>query len=154
MRQGLALVFDEVMFGPTAWYTSPEMNGLLAVQDQMGIQVIVDNVQLSVAGGPPTVSVWLQTSGDARNWVTKNASPEVQPFSILEGQTNVSPYSADVGTLPTLRYARFKIAVASTVVGQAVTAHVKVFVTFRDLGGEIITGAVGVKLPARTPDGK
>jgi hypothetical protein len=140
MRQGVALVFDEVILGPTDAYTAPELNALLAVQDQMGFQVIVDNVRFSVAGGPPTLSVWLETSGDGRNWATKNTGPEVQPFSIFETQTNVSPYSADVGTLPTLRFARLRITMATAVVGQTMTAHIKIFVTFRDLGGEIITG--------------
>lgn len=142
MRQGLALVFDEVLFGPGVAYTGQEMNGLLAVQDQMAIQVIVDNVQLSVAGGPPTVSVWLQTSGNGENWATKNLVPEVQSFFILEGQTNVSPYSADSGVLPTLRYARFKVAVESSVVGQTLTAHIKILVTCRDLGGEVVTAPI------------
>lgn len=138
MRQGVGLVFDETLFGKGSFYTSSALNGLLAVQDQMAFQVIVDNVHLSLGAGA-AVSVWLETSGDGRSWVTKNPSAEVAPFAILENRTNVSPYSADLGVLPTLSFARLRITLADAEVDQTISAHVKIFVTFRDLGGEVIT---------------
>jgi hypothetical protein len=141
MRQAAGLVFDEVV--RDGWYvTSTELNGVLAVSDQIGIQAVVDNVTI---GGPdpPTLSIQLETSGNGTHWATKNALPEIPPFTLVTSATTVSPYGGDSGALPTLRFARLRITLLAGGPG-SVTAHVKVFVTLRDAGGEIIAPFVYV----------
>lgn len=144
MRRAAGLVFDEfVALSSTqqtqVFYTSSALNELLAVSDQMGIQVVVDDVE-HVGSGEVTVSVQVQTSADGTYWASKNPSMEVPAFGVAPGAATISPYSADQGVLPTLSFARLAITFASS--APPASAHVRVYVTLRD-GGDVHEVAKG-----------
>jgi hypothetical protein len=139
MRRAAGLVFDEYVAAEgteARFYTSTELNGLLATADQMAIQVVAEGIAVHGAPAPTSPQVWVQveTSADGTNWATKSVGPEVAPFDVPPGRTSVSPFSCDPGVLPTLAYARLLVAF-STAAGRG-EARVRVYVTLRD-GGDV-----------------
>jgi len=87
----------------------------------------------------PLVSARVETSGNGIYWATKSLIPEVAPFSVTTNATAVSPYSADPGNLPSMGFVRLRITL--TLASAPVSAHVKVYVTLRDGGGEVVLSA-------------
>jgi hypothetical protein len=67
MRRDQFLAFDEVISaasGSTEVYTAATLNQRLAAQNQIGLQVVIDNVS-----GTPAFDLWVEHSADARNWL-------------------------------------------------------------------------------------
>jgi len=151
MRHAAGLVFDEVIETNKLVYTSSGLNELLAAADQVAIQLIVDDCVIP-GGVTLSASAAFETSADGINWLTKQTSPEVAPFTVSATDTTVSPFSYDSGVLPTLRFARLRLMLSASPPA-ACTAHVRAYVTLRDSGGGV-THAPLIHVRSQAPGAK
>jgi len=150
MRQSVGLIFDDRVSskpGTQAHFTSTDLQTALAKFDQMAIQVVADDVKCG-PGMPPELTVQIETSGNGRVWATKNKQPELDALPIPKAKTTVAPYTGDSGALPSLRYVRLRITLKAYDV--PASAHVKVYVTLRDSGGEAVA-PMHIKPPKKKP---
>ena len=86
MHLGTLLVFDERLNaeGGIILYTSLEHTDFLSDAEQMGIQAVFSASAVATSG-TLTLRVQIEHSADGRNWLTKNATPE------LTGLVTMSP---------------------------------------------------------------
>lgn len=132
-RAGL-LIFDDYIasgtFGGVYAYTPDVLNDALGLYDVIACEAILDNVILSGAG---RFQLYLQHSADNRNFVFTNGTttpPVTQELlmSLSTGSANFG-IAAYQGTFPRLGKVRFALQFGES----TTSAHVKLFVTLRDL---------------------
>jgi hypothetical protein len=114
MHQGTRIVFDEILNaeGGLLLYTSLEHIDFLSDAHQIGLQAIFST---SATTGTLDLVVRIQQSGDGRNWLDKNTTPEltghivvgpgVGQWSLLGGET--------WPTLPRLRFVMLYISMST-----------------------------------------
>lgn len=155
MRQTCGLVFDEVVsvvgISTQSTLTSTELNEQLARADAMAIQVVVSDVTAG-GGAAPQVGAAIETSADGVLWATKSATQEVAYFDVVTNATRVSAYSYDASGLPSLRFVRLRVMLKSTV-STGASAHIRVWVTLRDGGGELYGEAAAKRPTQQDEDG-
>lgn len=126
MRKMNILVFDEVVVGTTAVYTSPTFNEQMGSVDRWCIHAIAD----TVSGSTPILTVQGQHSGDGGvNWKDKSATAEINGVTLSTSATN-SNIGTDAGSTPSAGQLRLKITLGTT----SPQAHVKIWFTGRDDG--------------------
>jgi hypothetical protein len=124
MRKINCLVFDEFVpasAAPPSYYTAAAWNERLGAFDKLAIQAVADNV----TGAAATLTVQIEHSADARNWVSKTAQAEINALSITA--TPAVLQGADATTTASFGFVRFRIQLAANS-----SAHVKVWCTARD----------------------
>jgi hypothetical protein len=139
MLSNHALVFDDyIMLNGTTVdvYTPPRFNEMLAQEDQIGLQVVVEEA----SGG--SLAVQIETSVDGIHWIPKQATAEIPSRLLSIPGPTVFPYGGDGGTLPTLSLARLRLTLSAATSG-LYKAKVKVGATLRDRGqGGGFTGTI------------
>jgi hypothetical protein len=106
-------------------YTSDDLSEKIGFYDQLSIQVVVDDTAVGTA--PASLTVQIQHSANGRNYVAKNASPEVSsPTQLNIGQPTYMAFGFDAGNTPSLAFVRLAIVLTSSV--GPVRAHVRVTV--------------------------
>jgi len=145
MRREHFLAFDETISTNALVYTPATLNQRLAMHEQIGIQVVIDNV----AGSPtPSFALWIEHSPDGRTWLPYTDTN--QTFGPYTGG-DISFTTGSMGTATT--YSRMystaglgfnKIGVSANPgpmlsnvrlamkLGTTGEAHVKVHVVLRD----------------------
>jgi len=121
------VIFDEIIQtgGMGTYYTKQQVNDLLGQYDQLAFHILTDDV---VAGTyAPTLQLWLETSCDGSNWVTKLASPPMTLSTTGLNQTG----GQDDGSTPSYALVRFRVLFTCTF---PATAHLVVWATGRDTG--------------------
>jgi hypothetical protein len=69
-------IFDDyVPAGSGAVYTSDRWNAVLGAFDEIAVHAIIDDV----SGATGTFDCWIETSGDARNWLQRNDLTQATP---------------------------------------------------------------------------
>jgi len=122
-------VFDDYMatsnVGVTA-FTSDKLSEMLGFYDQLAIQVVVDDTM--VGSAPAALVVQILHSADGRNYLPKNASPEViYPTQLNIGQPTYMAFGFDAGAAPSLAFVRLQVVLTGSV--GPVRAHVRITVT-------------------------
>lgn len=126
MRRGRLLVFDDVIVGTSAVYSSTDFNDFLGQFDSLVLQAVVDTFQSTNA-----ITVQLQASADGRNWINKNDFPEINNLTVGAAQTSVA--GVDPGTLG-ISPGRVRLVVTLGSSNIPV-AHVRVWAEGRDIAG-------------------
>jgi hypothetical protein len=127
VRRARLLVFDDVIVGTSAVYSSTDFNDFLGQYDSLVLHAVVDNIQNASA-----ITVQLQASADGRNWVIKNDVPEINNASVGAGQTSVA--GVDPGTLG-IGPGRVRLVVTIGTNLTSPVAHVRVWAEGRDIAG-------------------
>lgn len=123
MRKLSILAFDDFVMNTTMIYTTEALNETLGAFDKLTIQAVCD----SATGTTPTITVAIQHSGDQRNWLPKNTTPEINAVGItVAGPTAIGGDTSAVGSMG---FVRLAITVGGT---GSPTMHVKLWVTARD----------------------
>lgn len=122
-RLWVATVFDDVIMGTGAAYSSPDFNDNLGKFDKIAVHAVVDQV----TGTGPTFTLQLEHSGDGRNWLNMNTTAEINAVSISVSAVN-SMIGVDSGSVPTLAFVRARVQLG----GGATGARVKVHACLRD----------------------
>ena len=133
-RAGL-LIFDDYIavgtFGGVYAYTPDVLNDALGLYDVIACEVILDKVSISGAG---RFQLYLQHSADNRNFVFTNGlttpplAPEISLASLSTSSTSFG-IAASQGMFPLLGNVRFALQFGES----TTSAHIKLFVTLRDL---------------------
>jgi len=136
MRVANILVFDEYLqSGSSPSRTKDSLNQVLGSFDQLAIMAVADNVNGAGAG----FKVQVEHSADGRSWLPKSggtlASPGAAEIGVTSGITltatsQMGYFGSDGGTTPNLGHVRLKVDL-----GASTSAHVRVYVTGRNLGG-------------------
>jgi hypothetical protein len=87
VRHHVTVVFDDYVpatTSPTQFYTSNEWNSLLGRFDQFAIFCLVDN---NSAGA---FDLWVDHSGDGRNWLQRNDKTQNQPSLYTVGTGDIT----------------------------------------------------------------
>lgn len=122
------LVFDEVVQVDTVsvkYYSKVDFNDPLGRYDKLAIQIVSDGV--STTGEDPTLFGAIETSCDGIHWVAKQSDFQIQ----LSSTTPTAAWFADDGSLPNYGLVRIRISLRE---GTKASAHVRVYVTARDVG--------------------
>jgi hypothetical protein len=127
MRHSNVLVFDDNIGTTTSSsapvYTSADLNSRLGQFDETAIQWVADNV----AGTTPTLSIGIDHSADGRNWLPKEGSGTTIT-GVAIGGTNITSWSSDPGTVPSLGLVRLRVFLGGT----TPSCHLKIYITQRD----------------------
>jgi hypothetical protein len=123
MRRFNALVFDDVLAVGASTVTPCRYDGSLGRFDTLGIHVVVDDA--TVAG---TLSIYVESSGDGRNWCTKSAGSPFMQVSITVGTTTTKA-AVETGAELSMGYVRLRLASGTG------SARVKLYATARDGAG-------------------
>lgn len=133
MHLGTLLVFDERLNaeGGIILYTSLEHTDFLSDAERIGIQAIF-SASAPATSGTLTLSVHIEQSADGRNWLAKNATPE------LSGVINMSPIRGQWSLIggeswpprPRLRFVRLAINI-NTHFASPPASRLQLFVTAR-----------------------
>ncbi len=118
-----ALVFDDRVTGTADVFTSSDLHCVLGARERAAIQVVADGV----TGTAPTLTVQVEHSADGRTWGAKNTVAEVDGALAVGSVTSLVGF--DSGSRPAHPLARLSIRLGGT----APDAHVRVWVTLRDL---------------------
>lgn len=118
MRTFNVEAFDEAISGTgTTWYSAAKLNSLLGSADSLAIQAWVTNA----SGTTPTITVQLEHSGDAENWLPVAGSPEISTAV----SSNAVYYGSQVGFIPMLLgYVRLRVSMGGTSPGCRLKLHV------------------------------
>src|SRR6266545_5877224 len=112
MRTFTLAAFDEVLTGSAVtWYTSANYNTILGSADWIGVHAVTTDA----SGTSPTLTCQIEHSGDARNWVSVQGTPEIDHQAVLLGQENT--FSGAIPTLlypPLLKFVRIKLFLGGT----------------------------------------
>lgn len=129
MRRFSQLVFDDTIAGSSnvVVYTRPELNDLLGANDQLGLQLVADNLS---GGGTASITTRIMHSADQLNWDYKNGTAEISTGTLSSNATT-SKIGGDGGASPSLGFVRLEIKFTITVAG---SVHVKVWATARNQG--------------------
>jgi hypothetical protein len=131
MRAANILVFDEYMTSASTIASSSDaLNATLGAFDQIALMVVVDAISSGDAGFK--VKIW--HSADGRHWLAKNGDASIAEIGGSSGLTLVSPgpsvyAGGDPGTKPNLGLVNIEVTL-----GMTSSAHVRVYVTGRNLG--------------------
>ncbi len=123
MRHAARNVFDDFVTTGVRYWTSDAFSDLLGQYDQLSIQVVADDVDVT-----GTFTLAIEHSADGVHFLAKSALPEIHAQPITAGLTNLFAV-ADAGTNPSLTYVRLRVSVATTT-----RARIRVDVTMRDEG--------------------
>jgi hypothetical protein len=136
MRAANLLVLDEnLQTGSSPAHTSDTLSVTLGSFDQLAIMAVVDDV----VGGGDGFKVVVEHSADGRTWLPKSRSASeigggkptlTNPLINLQGGGQTAHFGYDAGSVPSLGLVRLKVDLGSTT-----SAHVRVYVTGRNLGG-------------------
>ena len=88
MRRDQFLAFDEVISaaaGTAQVYTAATFNQRLAAHNQIGFQVVIDNVT-----GTPSFDLWVEHSPDGRIWLQHNDVNQAFPPSATVGTGDIA----------------------------------------------------------------
>lgn len=88
MRRDNFLAFDEVISasgGAALVYTSATFNERLAANNQIGFQVVIDDV-----AGTPAFDVWVEHSPDGRTWLQYSDTSQTFPPPANPGSGDIS----------------------------------------------------------------
>jgi hypothetical protein len=83
MRQQTITVFDEFVPPSTTTTSSTQHNSILGAFDQIALHVVADNQT-----GAATLNIFVDHSGDARNWLQRN-SQLMGPSGTISAQGDV-----------------------------------------------------------------
>src|SRR5262249_47086027 len=117
------IAFDEIVAGTVATCTAYQIGDTLGRFDRLAFLVLAD----TVSGTSPTLTVAIEHSGDGRNFVAKNGTPEVNGVALSARQTNVV-VGADTGATRSQGFVRLRVQLG----GSSPQAHVRIMVTIRD----------------------
>ncbi|MFA5762760.1 MAG: hypothetical protein WC931_04210 [Bacilli bacterium] len=125
MRKQMLVVFNEMLYGTNAVFTSPVYDDILGRYDKTAIQYVATDV----SGTAPTLTVTIEGSNDRRNWLlmTTNGGP-INAKNLTAGTTNTDWGQTTTPDAPYLSYARLKIVLG----GASPAARLKISVTCRD----------------------
>lgn len=105
-----AIVFDELVSGTNPLYTGNEHNDALGSGDRLGIMAVATNVTGSSVG----LTVQVEHSGDAQNWIAfPSGSPEISVAS-LASNTGYFGTRESFGGSPLLSFIRLKVTLSGT----------------------------------------
>ncbi len=127
MRKQNIKVFDDFVYATAidqVW-TDASFNDVLGRFDQLSLIAIVDN---AAGGAGCTFNAQIEHSTDGRNWIVKNAFPEVSGSMTLGGVAILS--GGDGGSLPSAGLVRLSVWVGNT----GTAAHAKIYACQRDQG--------------------
>jgi hypothetical protein len=114
MHQGTRIVFDEMLNAEAGLtlYTSLEHTDFLSDAQQLGLHAIFST---SVTSGLLILDVRIQQSGDGRNWLNKNASPELSAsITLTPGVGQWSMIGGETWpTLPRMRFVTLAISMTT-----------------------------------------
>jgi len=129
MRVFNELVYDDTLAGATTVvvYTRPELNEHLGSVDQLGLQLIADNLS---GGGTASLTGRIMHCADQVSFDYKNGTAEISTGT-LSTNTTTPKIGADSGATPSLGFVRIEIKFTITAAG---SVHVKLWVTGRNLG--------------------
>lgn len=133
MTRDVLLAFEDIIHGTGNVYSSAFAELRLSDSEAYAIQCVVEGIQ-----DVESTTVQLETSGDGRNWVNKNPTPEIDAASTPPGSVT-SVLGFDVGNFPGLALLRLRITLG---IMSTSTARVRVFV--RQTPGNYV-------LPSRLP---
>jgi len=120
------VLFDDVIRNNAVVYSSDEHVERLGVYDQIGLQVVLDQV-LGVGSGTFTAQLYHSADGEA--WEPRTVSPEIPGKSISVG-TVTTYYGGANDLLPNLPFVRASL----TITGAAlISAHVRLYAVLRDV---------------------
>src|SRR3989442_9308533 len=103
MACDVLLAFEDIIHGTANVYSSSFVELRLAASEAYAIQAVVEGI-----ASVETTTVQLETSGDGRNWVNKNPTPEIDTVSTPAGQTTAA-FGYDAGNFPALALVRVRI---------------------------------------------
>jgi hypothetical protein len=115
-RRDVIVAFDDIVHGTSSVYSSAFVNMALGELESIALQVIVEPIGTT----PDNVTVQIETSADGRNWVSKNANPEV----FVTTPVAVQAVGYDSGLSPSLALVRIRVQLGGA---SAATAHVAVY---------------------------
>lgn len=126
MRQKTMMVFDSVVYGSDPFYSSPAVNSLLGLYDDLLIQVEAFDVE----GTTPTMNMYLESSNDQKNWIQPDPNtPLLSSKSLSITSLNIF-YCNSSSTYPPL--ANVRIVGDIQVAGGVAKAYVRISVCMRD----------------------
>ena len=102
------VAFDDFIHGSTTVYTSSFFNALLGELEAYSIQAVAEGMP---GGATANVTIQLETSGDGRNWSSKNPTAEITT-SVAAGAT-VTAFGSDINVRPGVALVRARIDVSS-----------------------------------------
>lgn len=88
MRRDQFLAFDEMISaasGPAQVYTAATFNQRLAMHNQIGFQVVIDNV-----AGTPAFDLWVEHSPDGRVWLQHGDLSQTFPPTASAGTGDIA----------------------------------------------------------------
>jgi hypothetical protein len=133
VRVANLLVLDELLTPESAFmYTSDALNAELGAFDRIALMAVVDDVMPGV-NTTPGFKVYMRHSSDGRNWLLKNTEGVAEiggKSGILLEAGQAAYWGSDDGG-PTLAFLQLAVELGSSAFG----AHVRVWVTGRNLGG-------------------
>jgi len=147
MRRDHLLAFDEVISaagGAAQVYTAATLNQRLAAHNQIGFQVVIDNVS-----GTPSFDLWVEHSPDGRIWLQHSDLSQTFPPTESAGSGDISfgAGSLAANTTYTRMYSNVVLGLSKVGTGaygpllsnvrlsmklSTGEAHVKVYVVLRD----------------------
>jgi hypothetical protein len=134
-----------------ATQTNASLNDVLGFYDQLAIQVVVDDTTAGAA--PAALTVQIAHSADDRNYVFKNAAPEVStPTQLNIGTPTYMSFGYDGGASPSLGLVRLVLVL--TAAAGPVRAHVKITVTGNNLNEQAFTRVMATGMNAQTAASK
>lgn len=125
-RQFNVKLFDGVVLGTSPQYSSRDLELQIGRADRLAVQAVA----LQVTGVSPTLTIQLEHAGDERNWVAKNAIPEIDSFSLDTTLANIA-VGFDHGWNPSLRLARLRIQLGAA--GGSPGARLRIYACGRTL---------------------
>lgn len=124
------LVFDDVVVSSAETLTRFDWSSRIGSVDQLALHCIVDN-----QNDEGNITVRLFHSADGRNFVDKSLnggpSPPINNLAVPPLPAIANLAGGDAGGTPNLGFVRFKIELSGT----TTRAHVKLYVTGRDVRG-------------------
>jgi hypothetical protein len=147
MRRDYFLAFDEVISaagGAAQVYTAATLDQRLAAQDQIGFQVVIDNVS-----GSPSFDLWVEHSPDGRTWLQHTDLAQTFPPTETAGKGDITFSSGSLasGTTYSRMYSNAVLGLSKVGSGgygpllsnvrlsmklSTGEAHVKVYATLRN----------------------
>jgi len=118
------VAFDDIVHGTASAYSSSFFHALLGEQEVLALQAIVDPFPGTPSG---TVSVQLETSGDGRNWVSKNPTAEIT--ASISPSVEMVAFGYDMNVRPGAALVRLNVTLTGA--GGTPGARVQVWVTRR-----------------------
>jgi hypothetical protein len=143
MRRDHLLTFDEMISaaaGPAQVYTAASFNQRLAMHNQIGFQVVIDNVT-----GSPAFDLWVEHSPDGRIWLQHSDTAQTFPPPATAGTGDISFATASLaaGNTYTRMYSNAVLGI-----GKVGTAASGPLLSNVRLSMKLSTGAAHVKVYA------